>query len=775
MAGSSGGQKRQRSEDDPELAPAEKRPRLISQESTHEFEKLRNDFQRAEISPNASDIELSNQALDSSMRAEVSDNAQYMPSALAESTAEGVGTPETMLGCVCALCGKSATRADSPKHHITGVYGKNGRVVKSTCPYRAKDTEWDKNKCVITNVLFYKSLLHGGLGDPLDAELIPNIRRASEAKLAIGQANTLEAKPTRQTSDANTDSIASVDRPTMLAVLCYLCGESFTRKDSVGHHIKGRNGKTGNNTKKCSLSTAETVWDHTKVKENVLCYMKTKRSPGKPVDDGIIEALQQARDNHNARNLPVLSAATAIRSAGVQGQREEIDVLSISLSQNTAQLKLDPQNFGFPTELQYSVLHSLLTISQRPDYIAKANRHDNFYLPVLAVNRQARHEGLGILLRDNLWVSLEISHSSELNIWGFLFDRLDSQAYVEERIWGNRIKPCLKIEVGIMTEDCDRMGNIITTSYLFAFNPGQLERLCASLRVMAQSIHFLKVNYTKHKLLCKPEALVSNLVVPLSTVRGCSRVDIRGDFGEHNLYVLQKSMTSPLPNGAELIQELQENLKKGENLVAQGSFAEALLVFDVNAYVADHGQSIFATLPHSPLENLFDVLRCKLNRKCSEVKCSLIDDARIDGDISKDTFHWAEKAVDNADDAFGFCGISDDDIALTHQARARAYDLMAQWEVQEQKRLSTVARRLYLEAARDYLCAIRTMGEVTEIENRLMEIESLLGECEDELEIKQVRNEMGVVVFEGDARLVARWGEDLQRRDVYLQLPQNVG
>ena len=90
MAGSSGGQKRQRSEDDPELAPAEKRPRLISQESTHEFEKLRNDFQRAEISPNASDIELSNQALDSSMRAEVSDNAQSMPSALAESTAEGV-------------------------------------------------------------------------------------------------------------------------------------------------------------------------------------------------------------------------------------------------------------------------------------------------------------------------------------------------------------------------------------------------------------------------------------------------------------------------------------------------------------------------------------------------------------------------------------------------------------------------------------------------------------------------------------------------------------
>lgn len=62
------------------------------------------------------------------------------------------------------------------------------------------------------------------------------------------------------------------------------------------------------------------------------------------------------------------------------------------------------------------------------------------------------------------------------------------------------------------------------------------------------------------------------------------------------------------------------------------------------------------------------------------------------------------------------------------------------------------------------------MGEVTEIEGRLMEIELLLGEIEEEVDIGQVRNDLGVLMFEGDARLVVRWGEeDFSRRDFSLQ------
>ena len=687
--------------------------------------------------------------------------------------------PKTVLGCLCALCGKSATRADSLKHHITGVYGKNGRTVKSTCPYRTEEIQWDKAKHVITNVLFHKSQSLGGLGDPVDAELIPNLKQASENKLAVtSKAARKIAAPT-----------SAHGQPTIFAVLCYLCGESFTRKDSVGHHVNGRNGRTGNRTKKCPMSTEETIWDHNRVKENVLCYMKTKRSPGRPVEDAVIEALLRDRDEVNTQKLSrsqqvntILRTATQKQSK--QGKHGESEVDSEAVSQHRAEqaksgrapspknststditrakvredrseevtasrslfrsfnntnsaatafagLGLHYKNFGLPLELRYAVLRQLLMIPQYSDFVGKPSRYEDFAFPVLAINKQVRSEGLDILMHDNMWVRLEISHSSNLNILEFFSERLDDQAYVEERVWRGRMKPSLVIEVGIMTADCDRMGHITSTSYLFAFNAGQLERFFASIRAVAPSIHFLRVQYTEHKLLSRPGVIEFSLIAPLSIIRGCSGVRIRGDFGRHDLNALAASMMRPLPDTLGLVEELQDRLSSGERSSSQGLVAQALLIFDIGAYLADHAQSTFDDLPHSTLENLFDDLRCKLSRMACEVKCILVNSKRLDGNITEEACYWAEKAIENANDSFSFCGISDDDIGQTHLARARAYDLTAQWEVQKEQKVSMRAAKLYTKAVRDYLCALRIKGEVMEIENRLMEIESLLGDVEE--------------------------------------------
>jgi hypothetical protein len=122
-----------------------------------------------------------------------------------------------------------------------------------------------------------------------------------------------------------------------------------------------------------------------------------------------------------------------------------------SPAQVLAGLQLEYENFGLPSELRYEIMRPLLTISQCPDFIPSLDRHQNFYLPILALNHQARYESLDMLFNENLWICLEISHSSELNIFEFFADRLDSQAYLEERAWRGRIKPSLPIEIGIMT------------------------------------------------------------------------------------------------------------------------------------------------------------------------------------------------------------------------------------------------------------------------------------------------------------------------------------
>jgi hypothetical protein len=52
----------------------------------------------------------------------------------------------------------------------------------------------------------------------------------------------------------------------------------------------------------------------------------------------------------------------------------------------------------------------------------------------------------------------------------------------------------------------------------------------------------------------------------------------------------------------------------------------------------------------------------------------------------------------------------------------------AQWEIQEQRKVSIRATMLYMEASHDRLHVLRTKGEVTEIDNRLMEISLFLGQ-----------------------------------------------
>jgi hypothetical protein len=258
----------------------------------------------------------------------------------------------------------------------------------------------------------------------------------------------------------------------------------------------------------------------------------------------------------------------------------------------------------------------------------------------------------------------------------------------------------------------------------------------------------------------------------MSKIRGYSRVEIRGSFDGYDLNALASTMCGLVPVVEDLVDELKQQLALAEAHIAHKTFAEALLTSDIGAYLADHSQSRFDHLPNSPLENLFDDLRCKLSRMACEVKCTLINNARREGEISEDTAHWASKAIVDANDAFSFCGITDEDIGLTHLARARAYDLAAQLEVQTQSRISTQAAKLYKKASRDYLCALGAMGEVTEMENRLVEIESLLGEEGEGLDVRTVHNAMGVLMFEGDARLTVRWGEDVERRDFYLQRPK---
>lgn len=98
--------------------------------------------------------------------------------------------------------------------------------------------------------------------------------------------------------------------------------------------------------------------------------------------------------------------------------------------------------------------------------------------------------------------------------------------------------------------------------------------------------------------------------------------------------------------------------------MAQRAFTAADLAFEVGAYLADLGQSLFDDMSHSMLENLFDAVRCKLNRVACEAKCSMIGSARIKGNIATDHSHWVDKATSNGVDAFEFCGISDDESDL---------------------------------------------------------------------------------------------------------------
>lgn len=114
-----------------------------------------------------------------------------------------------------------------------------------------------------------------------------------------------------------------------------------------------------------------------------------------------------------------------------------------------------------------------------------------------------------------------------------------------------------------MTAYCDRRGNITTTRHLFAFNPGQMEKLRASLRVIGPYIRFLKVNYTQHKLLTQAYAVEFQLLRLLRVIRGCFEVEIRSHFGEHDLDDLKSTMCSPMPEDAESIDESQQRLVLG--------------------------------------------------------------------------------------------------------------------------------------------------------------------------------------------------------------------
>ena len=111
------------------------------------------------------------------------------------------------------------------------------------------------------------------------------------------------------------------------------------------------------------MSTEETIWDHNRVKENVLCYMKTKRSPGRPVEDAVIEALLRDRDEVNTQKLSrsqqvntILRTATQKQSK--QGKHGESEVDSEAVSQHRAE------------QAKLGVLHHLKTrlrqISREP-------------------------------------------------------------------------------------------------------------------------------------------------------------------------------------------------------------------------------------------------------------------------------------------------------------------------------------------------------------------------------------------------------------------------
>jgi hypothetical protein len=279
-------------------------------------------------------------------------------------------SPEMVTGYLCTLCGKKATRSDTLKHHITGVVGRNGRKVVTACPYRTEDIEWNLAEHVMPNVVFYTRGTGGHLGDPVNTQLVPSIIRASEAKLVAlaNQATTPTVFATPITSVAFTASTTATAASaptaptvftaaaatitstaltasatgtvpivptaasaptvttvhyglrTMLAVLCYLCGESFTRKDHISHHIRGRNGLTGNSTRRCSKATDDTIWDHTRVGEKILCHMKTARSPGDPIDTSIVPALLLARDNYNALHQNHLQQGVDPEQINVQGE-----------------------------------------------------------------------------------------------------------------------------------------------------------------------------------------------------------------------------------------------------------------------------------------------------------------------------------------------------------------------------------------------------------------------------------------------------------------------
>lgn len=114
-----------------------------------------------------------------------------------------------------------------------------------------------------TNIWFYKSRSRGALGDPVDPGLVPEIIRKSEARLAalalavrqntavpehaaaLATATTSTTAPSTalHTTAPVADTAITVQQCTMSAVLCYLYGQAFTRKDSVGHHIKRQNGR----------------------------------------------------------------------------------------------------------------------------------------------------------------------------------------------------------------------------------------------------------------------------------------------------------------------------------------------------------------------------------------------------------------------------------------------------------------------------------------------------------------------------------------------------